>query len=173
MLGEVIKKLREESGLTQNDVVTKAKELSENSVAFNQSQLSKWEKGESAPTDRNIGLLAKIFNCSKEELTQKMNKNDEIYSTYGEGVEIGKNFKTGQIQKVMLTTLDYKNGYEEQVQYLMDFLMKNGVPIPTCFIKILSITKENPEDDRLLGLFYSFIMGFWNGTFTKVMKEDI
>lgn len=44
MLGENIRNLREERGLTQKDVVEKARELKGSTGTFTQPQLSKWEK---------------------------------------------------------------------------------------------------------------------------------
>ena len=75
MIGEILKKLRQESNFTQKDVIEKAKELeTEDKKAFTQSQLSKWESNETFPTVENIELLNKIFNCSLDELIHNEDK---------------------------------------------------------------------------------------------------
>lgn len=172
MLGENIKKLREKIGLTQNQVVFKAKELKGNSGTFTQSQLSKWEKNETLPSDENIELLSKIFDCSKTDL-KKENTNqyswDEIYQ---EAFSIGKNFKSEELQIVIYNVTDTKKSYEDGIKYLTEFLMKNAMPIPKCFVKIMALCKDNNESDEIMRMYFSFIIGFWNGSFKQTKLKD-
>lgn len=164
MLGENIKNLRIEKGMTQNEVVLKAKELKGNSSTFTQSQLSKWEKNETLPSDDNIELLSKIFNCSEIDLKKEnINKYnfDEIYQ---EAFSIGVNFKMETVQIVINNIIETKKSYKDAIQYLIEFLMKNCMPIPECFIRIMELYNENQEDDKIGLMYFSFIIGLWNGS---------
>lgn len=172
MLGENIRNLREERGLTQKDVVDKAKELKGNSGTFTQPQLSKWEKNETLPSDDNIELLSKIFNCSKVDL-KKENTNkyswDEIYQ---EAFSMGRNFKTEELQIVIYNASETKKCYEDRVKYLTEFLMKNTMSIPKCFVKIMALCKDNNVSDEMTQMYYAFIIGFWNGSFKQTKLEN-
>ena len=164
MLGDNIKNLREEKGLTQNDVVDKAKELKGNSSTFTQSQLSKWEKNEAIPSEENIQLLTKVFNCSIENLKNE-SENSDFDIIYKEAFNLGKKFKASELDNVMYTATEIKKNYNERITYILDFLMKNSLPIPMCFIEMLKLCQNNSNSEKLEKLYYPFIIGFWNGSY--------
>lgn len=173
MLGENIRSLREEKGLTQNEVVLKAKELKGNVGTFTQSQLSKWEKNETLPSDDNIELLSKIFNCSKTDLEKENTEKYGWNEIYQEAFSIGKNFKSEELQMVIYNVTDIRKSYKEGINYLVEFLMKNGMPIPECFVKMMALCKDNNESDEITLMYFSFIIGFWNGSFKQTKLEKI
>ena len=59
-IGEKIRQLRKEKGLTQ-DAVASALEISRQAIA-------KWESDQSSPSTENLVKLANLFNVSLEEL---------------------------------------------------------------------------------------------------------
>ena len=171
MLGDSIKKIREDKKLTQSDVVLKAKELKRdnNKGTFTQSQLSKWEKNEVLPTNENIELLSQIYNCPVSLLVQEVDEYG-AEAIYQEAFSLGSNFKSTELQMVIYNATETKRNHKDRIEYIMTFLMKNGLMIPKCFLKMLDICKDNPDSNELLLMYYSFIMGFWNGSFKKSNK---
>lgn len=164
MLGDNIKKLRNEMGLTQNELVLKAKELKGNSSVFSQAQLSKWEKNETIPSTENIELLSTILNCSKSEL-EKENKNKvkvDLMQIYEEAFELGKNFKENEVKLLLNKILDDKKSNKDRAKCYVDFFIKNAMPVPEFFIDIFS-SFENVENDNEDSLLTAFHIGFWNG----------
>ena len=163
MLGDNIKKIRNEIGLTQNELVLKAKELKENSSTFTQAQLSKWEKNEIMPSEENIKLLSEILNCSIDDLKKENNDNVDYMKIYEEALELGKNFKASEIKSLLYKTTDDKNDIKDNAKYYTEFFIKNNMPVPKIFIDIFSMTENNEG----WALITAFNMGFWNGYHKK------
>lgn len=164
MLGENIRKIRNEKGLTQNDVVLKAKELKKdsNKETFNQSQLSKWEKNETTPSKENIELLEQIYECSLSQLPQEEMRENDSMTIYKEGFDIGCKFERKELKKTMYILSDSKREYKDKIEYLISFLIRNDIKVPEFFIEMLSLC-ENNNESGLLPMFYMFIIGLWNG----------
>ena len=174
MLGENIRNLREQEGMTQNEVVSKAKKLKGDSGTFTQSQLSKWEKNETLPSDENIELLSKIFNCSKSDLMKENSNRYSFDEIYQEAFSIGRKFKTNEIQAVIYNATESKKNYDDRIKYLTEFLIKSSIPIPDFFIKIMSLCNSKDVNNELERMYFSFIIGFWNGSFEETnLKKDM
>ncbi len=167
MLGDNIKKLRNEIGLTQNELILKAKELKENSSTFTQSQLSKWEKNETIPSDENIQLLSEIFNCSKEDLEKEDNDRVDYMQIYEDAFALGKNFKASEIKLLLYKATDSKKDIKDIAKYYSEFFIKNAMPVPKIFIDMLSRTKNDDKKEEVWSWLTAFNIGFWNGSYNK------
>ena len=67
VLCERIKQLRKERELTMDMLVTDIKSMFPN-IKMEKSMLSRWEKGENAPTWENVKCLSMYFNVSLDYL---------------------------------------------------------------------------------------------------------
>ena len=65
-LGEVLKKHRTDSGMTQEFVAQ--------ALGISRQAVSKWENGTSEPTTTNLIALAKLFGVAPEDLLQEVQK---------------------------------------------------------------------------------------------------
>lgn len=59
---ENLKRIREESGLRQEDVAVK--------LNIDRSAVAKWETGKAMPSAKKLKEIALIFNCTVDELLQ-------------------------------------------------------------------------------------------------------
>lgn len=165
MLGDNIKSIRNKRNLTQEDVIKMAKEIVKNSdkKAFAQAQLSRWEKNQSYPTDENINLLAEIYECDVSEIVEKK-EQEKLSEEYKTGFEIGIQFTKEQLLVPMHILTDNMKETEERIKYLTEFLIKNQVQlIPECIPEMLSLYKKDSSDSKIFSMYYSFIIGLWNG----------
>ena len=69
-IGNFIKELRNELGLSQGELAEK--------VYITREAISKWENGKSIPTYDSLLTLASLFNVSIDELLLRKRKNDKI-----------------------------------------------------------------------------------------------
>ena len=65
MLGDRIKKLREQEGLLQREVASR--------LGISQQAVARWEKGKTEPDSATLVRLAEIFGCSVDYLLGKTN----------------------------------------------------------------------------------------------------
>ena len=63
-LGEILKELRSEHGMTQEFVAE--------SLGVSRQAVSKWENGTSEPSTSNLIAIAKLFEIPPEELLKKL-----------------------------------------------------------------------------------------------------
>lgn len=158
-----LKELRENMNMTQADVIIKSKELG---GKFTQQQLSRWENG-AFPSEKNIEILAKIFDVKKEELFDNKNeKNMTIFYNYGYeyGIDLAKNglkfdqFVTHQ-KKHSIPEFGDKE-FEEAKKSMIDFFIElsTGVAAP--------ISKEFLEVTNIKEI-YNFYIGMYNAILSK------
>lgn len=155
-----LKELREEKELTQADVVAKGKELG---GKFTQQQLSRWENGSLAPSNKNIEILAKIFDVKKDELFDDRSENSSI-NFYNDGFEYGKTLAENGLKFEQFTTCQKKHGvpdfsnktFEEakdaMIELFIDLSVGVSAPISKKFLEVI-----NKND------IYLFYMGLYNG----------
>lgn len=158
-----LKELRENMNMTQADVIIKSKELG---GKFTQQQLSRWENG-AFPSEKNIEILAKIFDVKKEELFDNTgeNKTVEFYNKgYLYGTVLAENgltfnqFVTHQ-KKHSIPEFGDK-GFEEAKKSMIDFFIElsTGVAAP--------ISKEFLEVTNIKEI-YNFYIGMYNAILSK------
>ncbi len=68
MLGDNIKKRRNELNYTQDDIIDKVKENKSDSLSFSKKQLSNWENGSAIPSVYNLCDLAKVLKTTVDSL---------------------------------------------------------------------------------------------------------
>ena len=103
-------------------------------------------------------------NCSEADLKKENTNKDSFDEIYHESFRIGRNFKAEEIQMVMYKAIETKKCYEDRINYLVEFFMKNAMPVPESLVKIMSLCKDNNKSDEMTELYYAFITGFWNGS---------
>lgn len=74
---------------------------------------------------------------------------------------------------VIYNATETRKSYKDGVKYLTEFLVKNAMPIPECFAKIMSLCKSDNESDKMAQMYFSFIIGFWNGSFKQTNLKII
>lgn len=152
-----IKKLRENTKLTQQEVVSLAKKIN-GGECFTQSQLCLWEKGKADPSDKNVELLCQIFKVSKEELLY----DDDLESRATlEGHEFGKRIKTEELKTVMKyatdTNLKYRDKFLKVADQLLMIASIRSLKLPPVLGELQS--NENEWALKLL------VMSIWNASF--------
>lgn len=100
-IGNFIKKLRNELGLSQGELAEK--------VYITRKAISKWENGKSIPTYDSLLTLASLFNVSIDELllgerkNDKINKEEIIKSVYDDNISITNKFQ--KKTKILITVI--------------------------------------------------------------------
>ncbi len=86
-IGRFIKQLREEQGLTQEELANK--------VHIGREAISKWERGKTSPDSSILLILSEIFNVSVNEILVGERKTDKniTLELYDDRNKISKNFK--------------------------------------------------------------------------------
>ncbi len=151
--GLKLKEYREELGLTQEEVVDRAKEFvervyndncsSEKGTCFNQVQLSNWEKGKYIPHNINRYLLSVIYGISPNELDPfyPSNIEEELESYIANLVEEDKSYIS---QDNMV--FESKDEMKETIGELYDDedkqAFKNGTHIESYYLTKLHLRKE-------------------------------
>lgn len=155
-----LKQLRNEKDWSQNEVVKKLNELG---GSVSQQQYSLWETNGSAPREKNIKLLMKVFNCSREDLFE--DDKEDLYSlledkAFEYGVECGKNGLTFQqftanVNKsgfLNVANMDFNHKYKILTEFVLNMSGVLGIPVP------LEITKISTTSEL-----QTFFIGMYNG----------
>lgn len=160
MKAELIKKVRKSKRMSQIDVVEKAKELG---GLFNQAQLSSWELLKSEPSDKNIEILCKVFECDINDLStnQRTDKKEIADISY----VFGKNFKPQELQR-MYKEISVYTDIDKKIQILIQNVLElstiKAIPLPNVISEILLEKDEN--------VLNNFLINFWNGSIENNSK---
>lgn len=163
-----LKELRENMNMTQADVVFKGKELG---AKFTQQQLSRWENGSLAPSNKNTEILAKIFGVNNEELFDDNNEENMIrFYNYGYqyGIDLAKNnLKFNQFVACQkrhglpeFSNKTFKESKDAMIEFFIDLSVGVSAPISRDFLEVV-----NKND------VYQFYMGLYNGVLAGNQKD--
>lgn len=155
-----LKELRNKRDWSQNEVVEKIRELGGN---VSQQQLSSWETNESVPREKNIKLLMKVFDCSREELFE--DDKEGIFTllegvAFKYGAECGNHGLTYQqfsanARKNGLMNIadkDFNHIYQMFTEFVLNTSGALSIPVP---LEITKITKKTEIQ--------IFVIGMYNG----------
>lgn len=181
MIGENIKRRREELGLSQSQLTEKAREFkaSVNKGSdisevrcFDQAQLSRWENNERTPSLENMNLLATILNCNLEDLTDNDMKAGIYQKFYDEAYRIAHNktIKSNReeikIQVFKLNNAMHSKNINDIVHLLLETYLicdekidEIGEMIP----EVLCREMDKKDNEFFMLCMYRFIMGLHNG----------
>ena len=157
-----LKELRNEKDWLQNEVVKKLNELG---GSVSQQQYSLWETNGSAPQEKNIKLLMKVFDCSRENLFE--NDKEDLYSSlqnyaYEYGVKCGKHGLTYQqftadAKKSGLMNIankDFNHIYDKFVEFVLNVSGVLGISVP---LEIANITNKTEIQIFFIGMYNGVI----------------
>lgn len=153
MLGEKIREARINKGLTQEDVVTKAKELyGDKQKTFNAKQLWNWEDNRYMPNLKNLKILSEILEVSPNYL---LSSDNEIEKAYYEGFKIGNSIEYKEHYQLDIIHITEAN-IEKRLEIIAKICSMNELAIPDIITS--SISNTNFAD-----ILISFVMGLNNG----------
>ena len=118
-LGQKIKKLRTEKGLTQKDLA--------DDIHVTFQTVSKWENDENEPDVSTIRELAKLFGCTLDYLLSeeeeiktniKENNEDEKIEENNAPIEATKTIKRGTLPHFMLNNTSFNHSNCQKISYL-------------------------------------------------------
>lgn len=159
-----IKKVREQKGMSQLQVVEKAKELG-NSIT--QPQLSGWESGKIKPNNESIEILCSVLECNEDDFISVGTMSMTEFKK--DAFAFGKNFDSNNLRN-MYIELTAHCDIEDKVRILTDNIIElssiNQIAIPQSFIEVI-----RPSDDKERTV-YQFIVSFWNGSVLRNKPKD-
>lgn len=160
-----IKKVREQKGMSQLQVVEKAKELG-NSIT--QPQLSGWESGKTKPNNESIEILCSILECNEDDLISVGEMSMTEFKN--DAFAFGNNFESKSLRNMYRELTAYSD-IEYKVRILTDNIIElssmNGIAIPQSFIEVI---RPNDDNERFV---YQFIVSFWNGSVLRNKQKSI
>ena len=190
MIGDNIRKRREELNLTQEEVVKKMQEYNKNIVekvgskdlekhlgSFTQAQLSNWENNKSKPSLSNLNDLCIILETNLVKLCgDKLSDSKEKF--FKEGYHLGVTIK-GDISAKILelqNILKAKNINDLRGFFLEMYLIGDiGIPESTGEIFRDALYHNDDKDtiDNFVMCMISFEMGLHNGNLAKLKNKKL
>ncbi len=176
MIGETIKNRRNKLGLTQEELVKKAREVYENEnlqeeiKVFNQAQLSKWENGEQKPNTKNLWLLSIILETPFFEFTNQEDDNEIIKNFYNAGYCLAKKIQKDISSKIYKLLEYVKNEKMNEVnQEILELYISNNELMPEDIAVMMPIYLANKDyaKEKYVSYIHSFISGLNNGNLKK------
>lgn len=171
-IGKNIKERREKLGLTQLQLVERAKEyvcnLEKEGITiekgFDQAMLSKWENGEKKPNIDKVRLLSTLLNISMGELLDGEQQNDIIKIFYDEGFELArKYYKGSNSMNLKLHNAVKLQNSNQLIILLLEMFVASSKEMPTEMSQIILEYIQDHNFKKFEVYIYSFQMGFHNG----------
>lgn len=171
-IGKNIKERREKLGLTQLQLVEKAKkyvsdlekEGIESAKGFDQAMLSKWENEEINPSIEKIRLLADLLDIRIDYLLDKEQKDNIVEIFYNEGLELAKEYYKGSksMSLKLYNVIKLKNP-DKIILLLLELFVVSSKGMPEEMSQIILEFIIDEDFKKFENYIYSFIMGFNNG----------
>ena len=189
MIGNKILERRKELGLSQEQLVKKAKELilleGYDIRAFNQAQLSRWESNEIKPNDSNLYLLSQLLNCTPDYFTGEKKENMHK-KFYDEAVRLTRlesdalnSVPDKELENKLKTTTAYvleaikKENLQETIDLFIRLILLTG---KSCSTEISIAIPQVLAGDLSESDFYKYMLSFLaglNNSFYYRSKEEL
>ena len=187
MIGDNIRKRREELNLTQEEVVKKMQKFNKNTTeetgeekqfgSFTQAQLSNWENNKSQPSLANLNDLCIILKTNLSKLCgDKLNnsRTDFFKEGYHIGITIKKDirYKILELQNILKArNIDKLRGFFLEMYFMEDR------DIPECtgeiFVDALYHYDDKDTIDNFVMCMIAFQMGLHNGNLKKLKAKKV
>lgn len=164
MLGDEIKKRRLELGMSEEELINKAKEKYKNNAeqVFDEDKLSKWENNELIPNANELWILCDLLEYSILKFTTAQKSKVET-NYYANSFALVEKIGTEKTDKLIEELSDgVKNEDFSRInQTLLEVYIYNKIEIPKDMALLLSLSMfyNDEEKEEYISYINSFIKG--------------